>query len=66
MIFIIDRASSLSDEDKAPCEGAELVKGTHEWAIEIKTLDELMSLVEREGNLILGVGQITIYDDHVE
>jgi len=65
MIFTIDRASTWDDEDK-PCEGAEKVSGANEWAIEIKTLDELMALVQREGALILGATDITIYDAHVE
>ena len=36
------------------------------WFIEINSIEELMTLVEKEGHIVLASDEITIYDDYLE
>jgi hypothetical protein len=65
MFFKIQRASDYNKKpSKPPCNGA---KWTNiGWEIEISSLEEMMKLVEREGEIILDRDYIRIYDDYVE
>jgi len=70
MIYKIDRISHrILDNPGPPSEGAyfdraeETLGGVFEhWLIELNSLEELEALVEKEGDLILSKGSITIYD----
>ena len=77
MRFRVTRASSYRMSEEAPCEGAERVDG--EWWSEVKDLDALMALMNREGDLIVrnhssrmgeklfeAPDEIVIYDDYME
>lgn len=66
MRFSIARASSM-DDTKSPCDGARQDdKHPDEWSIEIKNLEALIALSEREGVLVFDTKSITIYDDYME
>ena len=79
MKFEIDRASifnrGLSNrcvdpnvpgaykETLIPYEGSEEIL---KWYVDIGTLEELMALVGKVGELIFNGSVITVYDDHIE
>lgn len=79
MKFEIYRTSDCCRE-KQPCEGAKQVRigsAVHDavYEIEIDTLEDLLELVEREGEVIIGNSdkdktgyefEIEIYDDYRE
>ena len=72
MIFNITRASRVFEEDTPPCEGCVKKEKSELWKIEIKDLDELLKLTEKEGSIIIYPGKsdkppvIVLYDDYVE
>ncbi len=60
MKMIIDRAS-LSGSEKSPCEGATLARCDDAgfgdiWHIEITSLEDLLKVVDREGNISIMPG----------
>jgi len=77
MKFEIDRASSISNS-KSPIDGAVFEKASNRyqedhWYIEISSLDDLIKLNDKYGDIILmqkGIHtnnrRIVIYDDYVE
>lgn len=79
MKFQIERTSSWWSEDgKAPCEGAVLMKeGTSTtdpvYTIDIESVEDLVELMKREGEIIIkksyedvGLPVIEIYDTYRE
>ena len=76
MKFDIIRVSNYG-ADKQPCEEAKKYKGLRgyddEYEVEVKTLEELLALIDREGQIIVEPYgddehpyQIEIYDDYRE
>lgn len=70
MRFRITRTSGgYACADSPPCEGAiwDPLADDGEWKIDIDTLDDLMDLCEREGDLVLNhYNAIEIYDNYRE
>lgn len=73
MIFKIARVSDGYKAENPPCEGAiqtgikTVAKDTlaPEWAVEIKSLSELMEVIDEVGDVIINRESIVIYDDHL-
>jgi len=65
MRFLISRASTRYLSEDSPCEGAMFADG---WYLDIGTIEELLSLAAKEGDLIVRAGEpdIIIYDDYME
>ena len=72
MIFNITRASTGFEETVPPCEGCMKEERSKPWKIEIKDLDELLKLSEKEDALIIypeksgNLPKIIIYDAYIE
>jgi hypothetical protein len=72
MLFNITRASTGFEETVPPCEGCIKEERSEHWKIEIKDLNELAELAEKEDTLIIypkksgNLPEIVIYDDYVE
>jgi hypothetical protein len=65
LIFTIKRASwAVRREKKPPCKKA--VKGGSDWYIEINSLEDLMQLIDKEGEIIIDENRIIIYDYYNE
>ena len=43
-----------------------VVKKKKSVSVEIKSLEELLSLIKTHGQIILDIGEIWIYDDYIE
>jgi len=58
MRFLLYRTSSSWHLNKKPSEADNVIKSeeSKDWYIEINSLEELISLAEKEGNLIIDVG----------
>lgn len=76
MKFNIVRASNgWKSNSPKPTHGAALGPDGKTWEIEINTLDDLLELIEREGEIIIDhyklngkedQGRILLYDDYIE
>ena len=53
MLFNITRASTGFEETVPPCEGCIKEERSEHWKIEIKDLNELAELAEKEDTLII-------------
>jgi len=67
MEFRIKRTSTFALGAGDPeVEGAYQKKDERNWYIQINSLEELIKLEEKEGNIIVGDGYIEIYDTYRE
>lgn len=71
MEFIVTRTSKIYfDESEKPCEEA-YKKGRDNfgimiWMININSLEELMSFIDKYGQVVIDKDEIEIYDDYRE
>lgn len=71
MRFVISRTSYYMSSHKAvpPVDGAVKVtdeQGRPVWVMDIESLEDLVALTEREGEIVLSGSFIEIYDDYRE
>lgn len=64
MEFLIERTSGYFNSTKQPTEGA--YKRGKKWYIKINSLEELIKLSEKEGQIIIEGDYLEIYDDYRE
>ena len=73
MIFEVDRASNDILENNKPCDNAVNIFREKSWIIEIDSLEDLISFIDKHGRIIIenscndeNIKRITIYDDYIE